>query len=142
MSCDYIFSRVIRMKLVTTVTVVQILTEKSKEKIANSLSARKTQLQKEIGQLQFEMKRLEKSKKFPEYRLRQYFEKEIDERKEKIKLLDFQLEQLEILPLGSELKEREMEAIVEVQEGDSWEKILAGKTIVIKDGIIEEIREV
>ncbi len=130
------------MKLVTTVTVVQILTEKSKEKIANSLSARKTQLQKEIGQLQFEMKRLEKSKKFPEYRLRQYFEKEIDERKEKIKLLDFQLEQLEILPLGSELKEREMEAIVEVQEGDSWEKILAGKTIVIKDGIIEEIREV
>lgn len=130
------------MKLVTTVTVVQILTEKSKEKIANSLSARKTQLQKEIGQLQFEMKRLEKSKKFPEYRLRQYFEKEIDERKEKIKLLDFQLEQLEILPLGSELKEMEMEAIVEVQEGDSWEKILAGKTIVIKDGIIEEIREV
>ena len=130
------------MKLVTTVTVVQILTEKSKEKIANSLSARKTQLQKEIGQLQFEMKRLEKSKKFPEYRLRQYFEKEIDERKEKIKRLDFQPEQLESLPLGSELKEREMEAIVEVQEGDSWEKILAGKTIVIKDGIIEEIREV
>ena len=34
-------------------------------------------------------------------------------RKEKIKLLEFQIEQLHILPLGSEIKEKEVQALVE-----------------------------
>lgn len=84
----------------------------------------------------------EKKKKYPEYRLRQYFDREINSRKEQIELIEFQLEQLEILPPGSEIKERDMQAIIDVQVGDSWEDILSGATIVIKDGIIAEIREV
>lgn len=70
-----------------------------------------------------------------------HFEKEIQARHEKIKLADFQIEQLHILPLGSELKEREVQALVELNEGDSWEEFLTGKTIVIKDGLVAEIRE-
>lgn len=130
------------MKLVTNVTVVQVLTDASKEKLKTTFTSRKKRLEKEIGQLQFERKRLEKKKKYPEYRLRQYFDREINSRKEQIELIEFQLEQLEILPPGSEIKERDMQAIIDVQVGDSWEDILSGATIVIKDGIIAEIREV
>ena len=78
------------MKLMTNVNVVQVLTEASKEKLKMAFSSRIQQLEKEIGQLQFERKRLEKKRKYPEYRLQQYFDREINNRKEKIELLEFQ----------------------------------------------------
>lgn len=130
------------LKLLTNVSVVQVLTETSKEKLKKTFASRKLQLEKEIGQLQFERKRLEKKKKYPEYRLHEYFDREINRRKEQIELLDFQLEQLDILPPGSEIKERDMQAIVDIEVGDHWEDVLKGATIVVKDGIIAEIREV
>lgn len=71
--------------------------------------------------------------------LHNYFEKEIENRNEKIKLLEFQIEQLEILPLGSQLKEREVQGLVNVEVGDKWNDNL-NKTIVVKDGVITEIR--
>ena len=37
------------------------------------------------------------------------------------------MEQLHMLPLGSELKEKEVQALVEVQIGDRWSK-LTGET--------------
>ena len=49
------------------------------------------------------------------------------------------MEQLEILPLGSQLKEREVQGLVNVEVGDKWDDFL-NKTIVVKDGIITEIR--
>ena len=51
------------MQIITTVTVNQVLTEKSREKLFNSFQSRKLELQKEIDQLKFERKRLEKKKK-------------------------------------------------------------------------------
>lgn len=62
-------------------------------------------------------------------------------RQEKIKLLDFQCEQLHMLPLGSELKETEVQALIDVNVGDRWDELVNGKTIIIKDGIVAEIRE-
>ncbi len=59
---------------------------------------------------------------------------------EKIKLTDFQIDQLQILPLGSELKDKEIQGILEVQVGDNWEEKNLSRTIVVKDGYISEIR--
>ena len=129
------------MKLLQTVVVKQVLTEKSIEKLFDKYHSKKLQLQKECDQLRFELKRLEKTKKYQPTNLKKHFEKEIQIRLEKIKLADFQIEQLHNLPIGSELKEREVQALVEIKEGDPWEEFLTGKTIVIKDGIIIEIRE-
>ncbi len=128
------------MKILQTVVVKQILTEKSKQELHDNYSARKLQLQKECDQLHFELKRLEKTKKFQISGLKNHFEKEIQKRQEKEKLLDFQLEQLELLPLGSELKEKEVQALIEIKVGDNWEEKLGQPTILIKDGIIAEIR--
>ncbi|GIN83727.1 hypothetical protein J6TS2_01130 [Heyndrickxia sporothermodurans] len=128
------------MQLLQTVTVKQVLTEKSKKELHQSYHQKKVILQKECDQLRFEMKKLERTKKFPPASLKTHFEKEINNRKEKIKLIDFQIEQLHLLPLGSEIKEQEVQAIVDVKEGDDWEKLSNEKMIIIKDGIIIEIR--
>lgn len=60
------------------------------------------------------------------------------QRQQKIENINFQQSQLELLPLGSELKEKEMQTLVDVKIGDRWEE--TEKTIVIKDGIVVEIR--
>ena len=52
------------MKLLQSVVVKQVLTEKSKEELQEKYHTNILQLQKECDQLRFEMKKLEKSKKF------------------------------------------------------------------------------
>lgn len=108
------------MKVLQTIIVKQVLTEESKERIHQKYHSRKLQLQKEWDQLRFELKKLEKSRKFPPETLKKHFEQEIKVYKEKIKLLDFQIEQLHILPLGSEIKETELQGVVDVSVGDQW----------------------
>ena len=128
------------MQIIQSVVVKQVLTEKSKEKLFEKFRAQKLQLQKECDQLLFEMKRMEKSKNFSPVALKKHFEKEIQMRQEKEKLLDFQIEQLHILPIGSELKEKEAQALVEIKVGDLWDDKMGKPSIIIKDGIIEDIR--
>ncbi|WAA13624.1 YlqD family protein [Fervidibacillus halotolerans] len=128
------------MKILTKVTVKQVLTETSKKELFISFSNRKAQLKKELEQLQFEWKRVEKARKYPDPTLRQRFEKEMDTRLEKIKLLDFQMEQLDVLPIGSELKEDELQGLVEVKVGDDWNKIRFERSIIVKDGIVIDIQ--
>ncbi|URM31735.1 YlqD family protein [Cytobacillus firmus] len=128
------------MNIIQTVTVKQVLTENSKHELLEGYAAKKKQLQKECDQLRFELKKQEKTKKLHPAILKQHFEKEIQMRHEKVQLLDFQIEQLHMLPLGSELKEKEVQAIIEVQKGTPWEEIEKGKTIIIRDGIVDEIR--
>jgi hypothetical protein len=128
------------MKILQTVVVKQILTEMSKQKLLENYFARKMQYLKECDQLQFELKRLDKTKKFETNGLKKHFDKEMQLRKEKVKLLEFQIEQLHMLPLGSELKDKEVQAIVDINIGDKWEDHFAGSTIIVKDGMIAEIR--
>ncbi len=128
------------MKLLQSVVVKQVLTDKSKGELHKKYHTSLVQLQKECDQLRFELKKLEKSKKFQQASLKSQFDKEIQNRLEKVKLIEFQLEQLHMLPLGSEIKESEVQAIVEIREGDCWSELTQRKTIVIKDDIVIEIR--
>lgn len=128
------------MKLVQSVVVKQVLTEKSKGELQKKYHTSLEQLQKECDQLRFELKKLEKSKKFQQHSLKVQFDKEIQNRLEKAKLIEFQLEQLHMLPIGSEIKESEVQALVEVNEGDRWSDLVQRRTIVVKDDIVIEIR--
>jgi hypothetical protein len=128
------------MKILQTVVVKQILTEKSLQNLLEQYHSRILQLKKEIEQLRFEWKKLEKSKKFQPEILKKHFEKEMNLRQEKERLLEFQISQLHMLPLESELKEKEVQALVEVNIGDAWDTIESGKAIIIRDGIVEDIR--
>lgn len=127
------------MKILQSVVVKQVLTEKSKKELLNNFESNLFQLRKECEQLQFEQKKLEKNSKFLGHEIRNHFEVEIKKRTEKMKMVTFQIEQLNLLALGSEVKEKEVQAIVDVQIGDSWNNINQVE-IVIKDGIVQEIR--
>jgi hypothetical protein len=129
------------MEIIQKVVIKQVLTEKSKELLLQKYTKKIEQLERECAQLQFEQKKFEKEKKFSPSQVRAYFGKEIDKRKEKIKQYEFQIQQLDVLPLGSEIKEQELETIVTVEIGDRWDELAKGKTIVVKDGIIIDIRE-
>lgn len=128
------------MRILQTVNVNQVLTENSKNQLINQYAEQSAQLQKEIEQLKFEMKKLAKTKKIQPVSLQTHFERELNNRAEKLKLLAFKLEQLERLPIGSELKEREVQSIVDVEVGDDWKELTKVKTIVVKDGKVTEIR--
>lgn len=129
------------MKLIQTVTVKQVLTSQNRERLSGEYVSSKQQLQKECEQLLFEMKKLERNRKYEANKVKAQFKKEISERKDKIKQLEFKLDQLDMLPDGSEIKEREVQALVDIQVGDDWDNITNGKTIIVKDGMITEIRE-
>lgn len=124
------------MKILQQITVKQMITETSKELLIKQFTQRKKSLKQEMDQLYFEYKKIEKTSK----QLAEPFLKEIDKRREKIKLVDFQLEQVHTLPIGSEIKDKEVEAIVEVNVGDNWEELMKEKTIIIRDGIVDQIR--
>ncbi|EED2517054.1 hypothetical protein G7177_002014 [Listeria monocytogenes] len=128
------------MEVIQKVVVKQILTEASKQELIEYYTEQKRQIEQECDQLHFEQKKMERKSKFQPERVADYFTHELDLRREKKKLIQFQMEQLEVLELGSEIREREMETIIDVQVGDKWDKSIFDKTIVVKDGIIVEIR--
>jgi hypothetical protein len=128
------------VRIIRSVIIKQVLTEKSKAKLLENFYQTKRQLIKECEQLRFNAKKTTNNKKYSPYKAHAYFTKEIDSREEKIKLIDFQIEQVQMLPLGSELKEKEIQGIADVNIGDNWEEVSSDKIIVIKDGIIEDIR--
>lgn len=127
------------MKIIRKTTIKQILTPDSKANMKNRFLERKKQLDQEIKQLQFEKKKIEKKLNYSKEEVSKRFQTELDQRKEQIRWLDYQLSQLEILPLGSEITEGETESIVEVNIGDSWETLMKDSCIVIKDGIVDRI---
>jgi len=129
------------MKILQTIIVKQILTKASRQKLLDRYEGEKHQLEKECSQLQFEQKKMEKAGSFLHGQIKKHFDKERLTRKERIGVLEFQISQLHMLPLGSELKESEVQAIVEIKPGDSWDASLHQEEIIIRDGIIEEIRK-
>ncbi|KAA0547961.1 hypothetical protein FZW96_09475 [Bacillus sp. BGMRC 2118] len=125
------------MDIIQTVIVKQILTDKSKQQLLDFFTDEILQLQKECEQLQFEQKKVQYKNKGSQGN-HDFFKKELDIRNEKIKMLEFRIEQLHILPLGSEIKQKEMQAITRVEVGDQWDSLQ--RTIIIKDARVIEIR--
>ena len=127
------------MEIIKKIPVKQVLTEESKRAISYKLQTEGTQLQKECEQLSFELKKAERSAKGQLNAIRTSFQKEIERRKAKLKSIEFQLEQLEIVPLGTEIKESEVEVILDIKEGDHWDGFV--QEIIVENGIIKEIRK-
>ncbi|OMP68577.1 YlqD family protein [Domibacillus epiphyticus] len=126
------------MLILQTVSIVQVVTETLKKERMNMYENQKSRLERETAQLLFEKKKAERAgSKQAEAAVR--FQQEIDQRHEKISVIEFQMNQLDQLPLGTELKERDIQSVVDVKEGDRFNG-RDGGTIVVKDGVIIEIR--
>lgn len=129
------------MKIIKKIEVKQIITEASKEKIKNNFHARKMRLEQECQQLLFEKRKLLNKKGVYKQEIERRFEMEINKRKDEIKIIEFKEEQLEILDIGSEIVEGEVEALIDVNVGANWEELMKERAIVIKDDIVVRIDE-
>lgn len=129
------------VKIIKKIEVRQIITEASKEKIKKNFHARKMRLEQECQQLLFEKRKLLNKKGVYKQEIERRFEMEINKRKDEIKLIEFKEEQLDILDIGSEIVEGEVEALIDVNVGANWEELMKERAIVIKDDIVVRIDE-
>lgn len=89
--------------------------------------------------MKFEQKKLEQRSASKKADIAVKFKKEITNRKDHIKWYTYKLEQLEILPIGSEMNDGEVEALITIEEGMNWDNLTEEKSIIVKDGIITKI---
>ncbi|RFA37686.1 hypothetical protein CAI16_00880 [Virgibacillus dokdonensis] len=129
------------MQIIKKVQIKQVLTEDSKQKMQANFHDHKMRLEQECQQLLFEQRKLLNKSTYSKHELEQRFQQEINNRKEKIKLVEFKMEQLDMLEIGSEIVEKEVEALVEVTEGSNWHEIMKEQAIVIKDNMVIRIDE-
>lgn len=127
------------MKIIQKATVKQVLTATSRDELRERFSQRTKQLEQECRQLEFEQKKLERKPELSKQEVERRFSKEISRRRDRIKWMAHQLNQLSILPDGSELETDEVETIVDIEVGDYWEEI-RNKEIVIQDGKVIRVR--
>lgn len=129
------------MQVIKRAIVKQVLTEESKAELLTKLEAEKKRCLNESEQLDFEKRKAIKYQVKGDHKtIIDRFEEEIERRKEKIRSLDFQIKQLHILELGTEIVEKEIEMIQNINVGDDWRQTMSPSVIVIKDGIVTDIR--
>lgn len=133
------------MNIRVPISVKMVITEDYRKKIFEEINSSIEQVKLELEQLQFQHKRLlsEAQKKGTEavriVQDRIGFEHK--KRKEKLDRLMIQLDQVERLSDGEEILHTTVESEVDINIGDSWDGIFSQKEIVVKDGIIIDIRK-
>ncbi|WP_018932697.1 YlqD family protein [Gracilibacillus lacisalsi] len=127
------------MKIIKKVAVKKIVTDQSKEQLREEYQFKIFQLEQECEQLKFEQKKLEQRSANKKADIAAKFKKELSNRKDHINWYKYKLEQLEILPIGSEINDGEVEAVIDIEEGMNWDDLTEQKSIIIKDGMIKKI---
>ncbi|MBN8207453.1 hypothetical protein JI666_01675 [Bacillus sp. NTK071] len=127
------------MKIIVKYEVKQILTEKSRASYLDKCQKEYASLLQEREHLQFEMKRLQKKRPSDQKWIADQFDKELRSRSERMSFLDFQMDQLDQLSLGSEIHDGEIQSVQELQIGDEWHGREQKGKIVVKDGIVQSI---
>ncbi|MBB6452948.1 hypothetical protein HNQ94_001394 [Salirhabdus euzebyi] len=127
------------MRVIRKTKVKQVITKKSKDAIVEKFQRQYRQLENECHQLQFEKRKLSAKKGISPSDVNKRFQKEIDRRQNKMKWLEYQLEQLDILPIGSEITESEVDELIDIKVGDSWTDLMGDRSIVVEDDIVIRI---
>ena len=96
-------------------------------------------LEQECEQLRFEKKKMLQQNPSKKIDITAKFEKEINSRKDHIKWYQYKQQQLDVLPIGSEIEDGEVEALIELKEGMNWDDLTKERTIMIEDGIVKKL---
>lgn len=126
------------------VAVKFILTETAKQEILN-------ESRNQIDRLSSELDQIEQQSKFAleqamaqggdvAQQLREQIDVEKNNRLQQREQLIQQMQQIQQLELGTEIQNMNVETTIDVKVGDDWTKVLMGAEIIIKDGIVHEIR--
>lgn len=125
-----------------TVVIKQVITETEKEKMMSSFLNEAKQYEREIEQLTFHMHKASRTKsKYERNVVKKRYENEIEKKEKALQSALFKLDQLEKLDVGAEIEIGTAESIVQVNVGDPYPQLHKGAEIVIKDGVINAIRE-
>lgn len=126
------------------VAVKVILTEETKQQILNEQRQQVEGLMAELDQIDQQGKQaLEQAMAQggqAAQQIRQQIDEERNKRLEQREQLIQQIQQIQQLDLGTELQNMTVETTIEVKVGDDWSKVLLGSEIVVKDGVVHEIR--
>ena len=127
------------MQVIKKVLIKQVLTKQTKDNLLEGYKRDKIQLERECEQLLFEQRKLTHKQNAYKHEIIKRFHQEIENRKDKIQVIEFKIEQLALLELGSEIIEKEVDAIVEVEVGNKWSELKQPTSIVIQDDIVIRI---
>ncbi len=128
-----------------SVGVVVIVTEEFKQELKDELQQAAEEAQRRSDQMELQGRRLladlQRTDLTQAMSARRQLEAE-RRRADAVKQdIQRQIEETEALVIGSEFHRGTIESVVDLGEGDDLVKKLAGSQIVVKDGIIIEIRE-
>ncbi len=128
-----------------TVTLMVIVTEQFKEEMRAELNEAIEGTQRRMDQMDFQSRRfladLQRTDLQQAMGARRQIEAERRRHEALKQELADQLTEIEGLDIGSEYQRGTLESEVELSVGDDLVKKLAGATVVMKDGVITEIRE-
>lgn len=126
------------------VAVKFILTELTKQQILTEHRRQIDRLTEELEQLEVQGKEALEQAMAAGGDVAQQVRAQIDQerinREQQREQLIQQIQQIQQMELGTEVQNMNVETSIDVQVGDDWGKILRGAEIVIKDGIVYEIR--
>ena len=120
--------------------IKEIMTNSSKSRLKESLNGRIKRAEKEIDQLIFQQKKLEKQFEQSSDAVKQKINQELTKRKQFIRTSEAQLKSIEEMPLGTEYTLSETDTMVDLQEGSIWHPDQK-PVIVLEDGMVKEIRQ-
>ncbi|WP_332630687.1 YlqD family protein [Halalkalibacter flavus] len=131
------------MKLLRKIVIKQVLTETKKAVMVTKFQEEFTQCKREVEQMKFLLHKAirESTSKNEQQEIRARYMKEIEKREETARSISFKIEQLDKLEIGTEIPDGTAEGIIEIREGDSWPNLEQTPEIIVKDGVIQEIRE-
>lgn len=126
------------------VAVKLVLTEPTKKAITGEINQAIQQIQHELEQIEFQARKAlqDAEQQGPEVvqGLQARINQERGMRMERREQLMQQLVQIQQSPINSEIPGGQVESSVDVRVGDVWEEKVQGVEIVLKDGVVVEIR--
>lgn len=126
------------------VAVKFILTETTKREILEEQRNQVDRLSEELDQIEVQGKAAIEQAMAQggdiASQVRMQVESEKQTRIEQREQLIEQIQQIQQLELGTEIQNMNVETSIDVRVGDNWGEILMGAEIVVKDGIVHEIR--
>jgi predicted TIM-barrel fold metal-dependent hydrolase len=128
-----------------SIAVQAVVTEKLKEELKAELEEAAETTQRRIDQMDFQSRRfladLQRTDLTQAMGARRQIEAEKRRQEAIVQDLRRQIEEAEKLELGSEFSRGSLEGTVDIEAGDDLFKKLSASQILIKDGIVVEVRE-
>jgi hypothetical protein len=132
------------MLIKRNVKVKIIMTTKTRNDFEKEFLGEIQQIRMELEQLEFQSKKLiveAKRKNLDSKQMHIKIKHEQDKRLARLEQMEIRVKEILKVPDGAELGYSTVDSFVEVKIGDRWDSLVESTEIILKDGIVVEIRE-